>query len=668
MLRQVALVLEKGEVGERVNLRELWRTVDGPASASTGAILDRLMLMPVVALKLGPGDGQWVITRKEPNVDYLRLDAIVAAIVPPTLPGIKIISKERLRALKLVASTDADRTLIELAALDGLTVPDRTTATGTRRKPTVEESVRKEKALSDALELFAAYDALAAHSALREVEQALNITVAEEDVQRELDALHRSAKVLECDDDDSGSSSQCNEYDSDAAGEAAQLGLRVRRRVRSGAYRKVSRSKRDTRPPLLVSYANEDDEDDDDEDDEDDAYDDEDDDDDNGEPGARPVARRRLRRRRALGSQSPSAKKSSRLRADDADDDADDDASCDYDREDVDAELLDVCRDFEQSVISGVIPDCAALAQSVAVAAPDDLVYSVILSDRLKTDVDEVDVDDERGTTLDRAEAFLSEASMTYTARLARDARAAARISEEGDNDDVPMNAMLSTFDAKQLVTRLVAYHRRRNRRTARAKADVRQSLGSGRWRGRKGLGVLATYPDIGDAYEAILEEMGCGAAAQRDKPDIVLNKARKMQKGTGFERVQIELRKRGYFVSVSTVKRLGIAHYRRGRNAKSYYELVAVKCRRSVKRLGKFNLDCHVRNSKYATMHFIRDRVSVADVMWLERDDKAKVRMNSGECTSQLPIVGDAAGASRPMHDVSVLLSYSAFVCDVLL
>ena len=648
-------MLEKGEVGERVNLRELWRTVDGPASASSGAILDRLMLMPVVALKLGPGDGQWVITRKEPNVDYLRLDAVVSAIVPPTLPGIKPISKERLRALKLVASTDADRTLIELAALDGLTLSDRTTATGTRRNPTVEESVRKEKALSDALELFAAYDALAAHSALREVEQALNITVAEEDVQRELDTLHRSAKVLDCDDDDSGSSSQCNEYDSDAAGEAAPLGLRVRRRVRSGACRKVSRSKRDTPPPLLVSYANEDDEDDDDEDDEDDDYDDEDDDDDNGEPTARPAARRRMRRRRALGSQSPSAKKSSRLRADDADDDA----SCDYDREDVDAELLDVCRDVEQSVISGVVPDCAALAQSAAVAAPDDLVYSVILSDRLKTDVDEVDVDDERGTTLDRAEAFLSEASMTYTARLARDARAAAHISEEGDYDDVPMNAMLSTCDAKQLVTRLVAYHRRRNRRTARAKADVRQSLGSGRWRGRKGLGVLATYPDIGDAYEAILEEMGCGAAAQRDSPHVVQNKARKMTKGTGFERVQVELRKRGYFVSVSTVKRLGLARDARRQNAKSYYELVAVKCRRSVKRLGKFNLDCHVRNSKYATMHFIRDRVSVADVMWLERDDKAKVRMNSGECTNQLPIVGDAAGASRPMHDVSVLLSY---------
>ena len=47
--------------------------------------------------------------------------------------------------------------------------------------------------------------------------------------------------------------------------------------------------------------------------------------------------------------------------------------------------------------------------------------------------------------------------------------------------------------------------------------------------------------------------------------------------------------------------------------------------------------------------MHFIRDRVSSGQVMWVERDDKAKVRMNSGECTSQLPMVG---GGERPMHD----------------
>ena len=86
------------------------------------------------------------------------------------------------------------------------------------------------------------------------------------------------------------------------------------------------------------------------------------------------------------------------------------------------------------------------------------------------------------------------------------------------------MSAMLATFDAKQLVARLVAYHRRRNGRTARAKADMRKSPGSGRWRGRKGLGALATYPDIGGAYEAILEEMGCGAAAQRDRRGRVVH------------------------------------------------------------------------------------------------------------------------------------------------
>ena len=656
VLREVAIVLEKGEVGERIGLRELWKAAAGPPAASTAVILDRLMLMPVVALKLGPGDGQWVVMRKEPDVDYKRLDSVVAAIVPPVIAGTRVISKERLRALKLVATSDADRTLIELAALDGLSLSGRSKLTGTNRTATVAQRSNKERALHDAIELFGAYDALAANSALRDVEHAIGVTISEEDVEREVALLEQKAAALfsDCDSESTSSSRgydlEDDAYETEVGTISAPSKLRVRLRRRAlparGGRKAARRSGSDNSGAEADSEEAEGGSGGSDDGDFDDAFDDSIDDDDDC---ARPSARARLRRRRPLGQNSPSSKKSSRRRRSHSGSESDWEDDAGYDREDVDVELLEISRDVEASVASGVVPDLADFDVPSSLTKEEaDLVNSVILSDGLPTDHDEVPVEIGEETLLDRAEAFISETSLEYTAKVASDACDAASISPDADAS-TQMAPMLSTLDAKLLVTRLVAYHRRRNRRVAKAKANVKETLGSKRWRGRKRRGVLATYPDIGDAYEQILVEMGCGAAAQRDNGFIVMDKARFMKKGTGFERATIELRKRGYNVSVSTVKRLGLASRSRSKNSKSYYGIVAVKCRRSVKRLGKFNLDAHIRNSKYACMHFIRDRVSSGQVMWVERDDKAKVRMNSGECTSQLPMVG---GGERPMHD----------------
>ena len=654
VLREVAIVLEKGEVGERIGLRELWKTAAGPPAASTAVILDRLMLMPVVALKLGPGDGQWVVMRKEPDVDYKRLDSVVAAIVPPVIAGTRVISKERLRALKLVATSDADRTLIELAALDGLSRSERSKLLGTKDVATMAQRCNTERALHDAVELFGAYDALAANSALRDVEHAIGVTISEEDVEHEVALLEHNAAALfsDCDSESTSSSRGCFSDIEDDASEneggtiSAPSKLRVRLRRRAlparGGRKVARRSGSDNSGAEADSEEAEGSSGGSDDGDFDDASDDDDD-------CARPSARARIRRRRSLGPNSPSSKKSSRRRRSHSGSESDWEDYVGYDREDVDVELLEISRDVEASVASGVVPDLADFDVPSSLTKEEaDLVNSVILSDGLPTDHDEVPVEIGEETLLDRAEAFISATSLEYTAKVARDACDAASISPDADAS-TQMAPMLPTLDAKLLVTRLVAYHRRRNRRVAKAKANVKETLGSKRWRARKGRGVLATYPDIGDAYEQVLVEMGCGAAAQRDSNFVVLDKARHMKKGTGYERATIELRKRGYNVSISTVRRLGFATRSRSMNAKSYYGIVAVKCRRSVKRLGKFNLDAHIRNSKYACMHFIRDRVSSGHVMWVERDDKAKVRVNSGECTSQLPMVG---GGERPMHD----------------
>ena len=76
------------------------------------------------------------------------------------------------------------------------------------------------------------------------------------------------------------------------------------------------------------------------------------------------------------------------------------------------------------------------------------------------------------------------------------------------------------------------------------------------------------------------------------------------------------------------------------------------MKCRRSVKRVSRENLDDHKQNAKYAIQHSVRDQCSQDEIAFVERDDRAKMRMNSGASTSQHATLTDERGAATTRHD----------------
>lgn len=91
-------------------------------------LLDSLMHLPVVgflAFNHSSSSDAWMVMAKEGDVDYSRLNSLFASLEPLPLLRTKAIAPERLRALKRLASTDADRKLLELAALDGCSLSQR---------------------------------------------------------------------------------------------------------------------------------------------------------------------------------------------------------------------------------------------------------------------------------------------------------------------------------------------------------------------------------------------------------------------------------------------------------------------------------------------------------------------------------------------------------------
>jgi hypothetical protein len=168
---------------------------------------------------------------------------------------------------------------------------------------------------------------------------------------------------------------------------------------------------------------------------------------------------------------------------------------------------------------------------------------------------------------------------------------------------------------------------------------------------------VLDIYPHIGDEIEAIMKEddsVGVDASsAHRDTGVAIMNTARKMTKESGWDRIRLELRQRNIRVSTSSIRRLCVARKQRTHSALRHKNLVAVKCRRSVKRLGRFNLDSHYRNAFYRTVHHIRDRCSTTATTLIERDDKSKYRMNSGDTTCNIATVSDLEHQASPLKNV---------------
>ena len=458
----------------------------------------------------------------------------------------RVISKSRLRALQRLASTDLDRKLIELTALDGLSKRAGSTASGTQDRGTVEERRRREALIDEALAVFEAYDDLAKCGTLAEMQSLIGIEIDEEDVNREV-ALLRSSGFKDADDTDSDD------------------GL-------------------------------------------DDADDDDDDDDGTGW---------------------------CRLPDDDAE----------FDELAVVADAVDTSiaadstsaapmHSLEQDIESRI---GMRLSEYKMTDEEETIVKSVLLSDRMPTDVvdgsldtDGDDNDGSRTTSLDVFEDFMGDTN-------------AAHLCSDMDLDVDAIQPFMAGMDARALLTRILAWRRYKRKKEARLVA--RRLLANRKHGNKNHKSVLEIYPNIMDAIEGIVAKMDVGASAHRDSAAMILNTNRKMEKGTGWARIRLELREKEIYVSISSVRRLCMARKSTTISAQRHRNLVAVKCRRSVKRLGRFNLDAHGRNAFYRTMHHIRDRTPNETASMLERDDKAKTRMDSGESTCNVPTVGDAAG-----------------------
>ena len=114
-----------------------------------------------------------MVTAKLDGVDYTRLGPMLRAMEGQhneLSAAPRLISKQRLRALQRLASTDADRKLIELTALDGLSRSAAEVMTGTHDLKTVESRRKVEANIQEALDIFAAYDDLAKRDVLIELE------------------------------------------------------------------------------------------------------------------------------------------------------------------------------------------------------------------------------------------------------------------------------------------------------------------------------------------------------------------------------------------------------------------------------------------------------------------------------------------------------------------
>ena len=359
-------------------------------------------------------------------------------------------------------------------------------------------------------------------------------------------------------------------------------------------------------------------------------------------------------------------------------DDDGDTAAWSYLTEDYKSEMSSVADDVDASINADTASEAplhtleqelqarlkTPLTEYRMTAEEEKVVRSVILSDRMPTDIDdggfdaEDDDDSGRTTSVDLVEDFVNEMTAAHAC-----ARASANSADMTDVDVDAIQPLMGALDARTMMVRVLAWRRHKRKREARvaAKRSI-QSLGNRKHGNHNRASVIDIYPNIVDTIGDIVAGMNLGASAHRDSSALIQNTHRKMEKGTGWERIRLELQRRGIRVSTTTVRHLCLARRSKTVAAQRHLGLVAVKCRRSVKRLGRFNLDAHARNAFYRTIHYIRDRTPADKASLLERDDKAKTRMNSGESTCKQAMVGDAAGESSSV----VVRLCRSFVVDV--
>ena len=138
--------------------------------------------------------------------------------------------------------------------------------------------------------------------------------------------------------------------------------------------------------------------------------------------------------------------------------------------------------------------------------------------------------------------------------------------AEIEDEAERTTTSVLSTCNAQQLTTTLIAYHRRKRKREAFAHevvSSVRRALAGESGRSECLDKIEQRYPDIGNAVEQVCEEKGIGADAWRSDSALTINRAQNRRKagetGNGFTGIWLALKQRGYKkLSYSSVLAVG--------------------------------------------------------------------------------------------------------------
>lgn len=574
-----------------IPLKELWRNAGAPMTKVTSAqkMIDMLMRAPLVAVRVGVGDSfdsSWVMLAKEGGVNYTQLASIMAVIEKPS--SSRIISQERLRALTRQASTNAERRLIELAALDQLSSRTQRELTG-RWHDSMADRKKRERAMAEALETMNAYQELAAMDTLAEINALVGEDISDAELKLEVEKLKAIEADLEArmhvspagEDDDGALTDSTHQLLTDARYDTEDF--EVEHQLHANFLEVLDEATEEETHELM-----------------------------------------------------------SRLQA----------AGCPIG---LDMESLKNCAkqqqlkdlfgvDWEEAICSCL---CEPLVPGRDSADEHELV----------DDLDYFEGEFYQNHLMDHIEEIAMDVKRTEQGTILR--------SDEGDDEDEGITStsarealLLAEMTPRQLITKLMARNRRKRMRQASQSDSVHHARGilNGE-RGRSACldTVLRKWPDVGDKIEAICEDLQVGADAKRRDGAITLNSAVNRGKGgTGFVRIRLELQKRyGIELSARALRDLCHARDRRMRCAARYKNVVNLKYRRSVKRIGQENLDDHAQNAMYKVLHYIRDRTSFDSTLWFQRDDHSKVRGGSSESTRQhATVTCTGAGASALQKD----------------
>ena len=206
-LIQAATLVNKAQGA--VSLKSLGSQAGHSASRSAQAMLDCLMHAPLVALLVAHGNGEpasWIVLEKEDDVNYSKLDGVLDALEPNRMasggksPNVYTISKARLRTLKVMCTTNADRKLVELAALEGCSRSQRAQALGTQNLGTSADRAATEAKIKEAIDLLVAYEELARVDALADINSRLGLQINEKDVEIQLAMLQQVDEFASADD------------------------------------------------------------------------------------------------------------------------------------------------------------------------------------------------------------------------------------------------------------------------------------------------------------------------------------------------------------------------------------------------------------------------------------------------------------------------------------